>query len=155
MADTATVTWLLGVIAIATSLQTLMLVGAGVMMFRAYRKAIADVRELQREMLPLFDRAHRALDAIEDTTARLRAVDDNVRHAMTQTREATRRGFVRLKNDWWPVIATGRAALAAVRGFRDGRSPNGSQPRALRGSLPAMTDDETRFDYEGGTHARS
>ena len=83
------------VIAIATSVQTLLLMGAAVMMLKAYRKALNQVHELQRQMMPLFDKAERALDAVEDATGRLRAVEDNIRHTVSEARELARRSFSR------------------------------------------------------------
>jgi hypothetical protein len=156
MADTSTVTWLLVVIAIATSLQTLMLMGAAVMMLRAYRNAVDQVRQLEAQVLPLLDKVEGALDAIQDTTQRLRAVDDNIRHTVAETKEVARRSLMRVKADWWPAIATAKAATAAIRAFRR-RRDNVVRLRAVPARpTPALREDEeSRFDYEGGTHVRS
>jgi hypothetical protein len=155
MAETSSVTWLLVVIAVATSLQTLMLIGAALMMLKAYRNVLNRVHALERQMLPLFDKADRALDAVEDATTRLRAVDDKIRHGIAEGRELANRAMNRVKAEWWPAVATARAATAAVRAFR--RRPAGSQLRAVPGRATAAVrqDEESRFDYEGGTHARS
>jgi hypothetical protein len=155
MAETSSVTWLLVVIAVATSLQTLMLIGAALMMLKAYRNVLGRVHALERQMLPLFDKAERALDAVEDATARLRTVDDKIRHTVAEGRELANRAMNRVKAEWWPAVATARAATAAVRAFR--RRPAASQLRAVPGRAAAAIrqDEESRFDYEGGTHARS
>jgi len=124
------------------------------MMFKAYRNVLDKVHALERQMLPLFDKADRALDAVEDATARLRTVDDKVRHTMAEGRELARRTVNRVKAEWWPAVATARAATAAVRAFR--RRPETSRLRAVpaRPTPATRQDDESRFDYEGGTHAR-
>ena len=155
MTDTTSVT-LLAVIAVATALQALMLMGAAVMMLKAYRKAVAELHQLQRQVLPMFDKAERALDAVQDTTARLRAVDDNIRHTVAETKEVARRSLMRVKADWWPAIATAKAATAAVRAFRQRRTNvQGLKAVPSRATRVTKDDEETRFDYEGGTHARS
>jgi hypothetical protein len=156
MADTSSVNVLLVIIAIATSLQTLMLMGAAVMMLKAYRNAVNRVHEMQRQMLPLLDKADRALDAVEEATARMRKVEDNIRHTVEETKEVARRSLMRVKADWWPAIATAKAATAAVRAFRQRRtSPTPLRAVPSRPTPALRQDEESRFDYEGGTHARS
>jgi hypothetical protein len=91
----------LAVMAIASVIQSLILLGAVYIAWRASRQAQQLVDRFERQQLdPLLGHVHGA------AVARARTIEDEVRHALRAT-------SAQVTSRVWPAIALGRAARAA------------------------------------------
>jgi hypothetical protein len=149
VADPSHLSLWLGIIAIATSLQVLMLIGAGIIGLRLYRQASGAIELFQREQLtPIVTRVNTALDDVHEVMGRVKTADENVRRVIERTGERAGQAATRVRAGFWPVVGLGRGVWAAMQAFSRRRH---RFPGRLAGS-----DGEARFAYEGGTyHVRS
>lgn len=115
-------TWL-AILAVASAVQTLMLLAGAVAIARAYRRATAALALVeQRHLAPLSARASLIMDDLQDVTARARHVDDAVRAKLHVLDHAARVAKDAVADRLWPAIGLARAVSAGVRAFTT-RSP--------------------------------
>src|SRR5262245_47562625 len=115
MSDPGNLTTWVAIIAIATGLQTLLLLSAGLGVFLAYRRLTAQIDAIKQEYVaPLSARAHAAIDNVQELVDRVRRVDDQVRETLHRTTERASRVAGKVL---WPVIGLNRGIWAAVTSF--------------------------------------
>jgi hypothetical protein len=109
----------LGIIAVASALQVLLLTGAAVAGAMAYRRATDSADRLRREALdPVVRRLNAVLDDLHEVAGRVQSADDQVRDVVSRTTDRVGQAASIVGARLWPVlgIARGlRAALGAVR----------------------------------------
>jgi hypothetical protein len=107
MTDPSTTEVWLAIMAIASVIQSMVLVGAVYLGWRASRQAERLVERFERQQLdPLLGHVHEAVTDVRAAVARARTIEDDARRA--------RRGVsARVSSRLWPAIALGRAARAA------------------------------------------
>lgn len=109
---------LLGIMAAASVLQALVLIGAGIMGYRLYSRAMQTVREIEeRQVAPLMARVNGILDDVKGVTWRVNdqaaRVDHAIRDTIDRVDEAADRAKLNLR-------AKVRRLLGLVRGIRAG-----------------------------------
>jgi hypothetical protein len=147
MNDLSDITIWVAVLAIATALQTLMLIGMGIVTWRTSRKlqdvatrverdhvvplitraneAVSDVRAIvgrvEREhVVPLVARVNDAVGDLRDVASRVRALDDGVKDTVATATERARDVADVVMQRAWPAYAVGRAAYAMVSALMRG-----------------------------------
>jgi len=135
----------LGIIAMVTLVEFLMLVVAGFLGLRLYRKitdAIDDVKS--QHIAPIAAKVDHMVAEVQDVTARVRRADDAVRAAVGRVEDGVGR-VIGLTKYGWPVVAGWRAVRAAAGAFTHGarRTP----PPTLRSQVAAA------HPTRGGTYA--
>jgi hypothetical protein len=107
MADSEMTNVWLAMMAIASVIQSLILLGAVYIAWRASRQAQQLVDRFERQQLdPLLGHVHGAVTDVRAAVARARTIEDEVRHALRAT-------SAQMTSRVWPAIALGRAARAA------------------------------------------
>lgn len=137
-------TWL-ALIALASMIQTLVVVGLLVGAYRFYRRTEDRIDRIQREhVAPVAARAHAVLDKVEDVMDRLRSIDDRVERALA--RAGDRLGLVTAvaRRKFWPVVGLVRGLRIGWATFTERRPESGRTTQADR-------EADRRFTYEGGT----
>jgi hypothetical protein len=128
-------TWL-AVMAIATVVQTLLLIGIAVAAWVAMSRATEAIRQIEeRHLLPLGARVHQVADDVQEVITRVRRADDAVRSQLTRLDSAAHVAGHAIGAKVWPVVGISRAVAAAVRAFssRSGSpSPSTGTPRVAR-----------------------
>lgn len=134
--DTGAITVWLAVIAVASVVQVALLISAAVAGLIAYRRASAAVELLRRQTLdPVVQRVNTVLEDFHDVAGRVRAVDDQVRDAMSRTAGRVGQATSLVGTKVWPVLGLARglwAAVDALRGRRGSHPPAPRGPRAVR-----------------------
>jgi hypothetical protein len=131
MASPADVVFWLGVIAVATSVQTLLLVAAAIAGWRVYRNTSAALERFERDhVAPSVARLNSTLDDVRDVASRVRSVDDRVRHALSSTGARAVRAASHVQSGIWPVFGLGRGLWAAVSAFTRRRESSAEAWRA-------------------------
>lgn len=88
MVDLTTTNWLLGIMAVVSVLEALLLIGLAVGGFIAYRRVMTLVNELeQRRIAPLAAKVNAILDDVQAVTARVQEQAVRVDHAINGTIE--------------------------------------------------------------------
>ena len=86
MVNLETTNWLIGVIAVATALQTLIILGAAFVGFRAYRQMQTTIADLEsRHIEPLRHRVDDILEDVQTIAARVSNQTERVDRAITGT----------------------------------------------------------------------
>lgn len=107
-------TWL-AILAVASAVQTLMLVAGAVAVLLAYRRATTALASLeQRHLAPISARASLIMDDLQDVTARARHVDDVVRAKLQGLETAAKVTKDVVVDRLWPVIGMARAVSAGL-----------------------------------------
>jgi ElaB/YqjD/DUF883 family membrane-anchored ribosome-binding protein len=115
-------TWL-AILAIAGALQSLLLLGAALGLFRIYRRTVSALEALeQRHLAPLSARAALIMDDLQDVSARVRNVDDAVRAKLQGLDAAAAIAKDVVRDRLWPVVGVARAVGAGLRVFTN-RTP--------------------------------
>lgn len=131
----------LGIIASVTVLEFVMLIVAGVMIMRLYRKITVTIDEVkQQHIAPLAAKVDHIVAQVQDVTDRVKRADASVRATVGRVEDVASRvlGVARYA---WPVTAGWRAVGAAVATFvNGGRSTRTSAPTAL---APRRTGTES------------
>jgi uncharacterized protein YoxC len=148
-ADLGTTNAWLAVIAIASLVQSLVIIGLVVAVFRLVRRTESAVEEVKREYLdPITTRTNKVIGEVEDALARFRSMDDRVSGAIHKTSEGLSAVATVAKQRFWPVVGVVRGLRAIAGAVADRRR----QSRAL---VELDQDAQQRFSYEGGSHART
>lgn len=88
MVDLTTTNWLLGIMAVVSVLEALLLIGLAVGGFIAYRRVMTLVNELEhRRIAPLAAKVNAILDDVQAVTARVQEQAVRVDHAINGTIE--------------------------------------------------------------------
>lgn len=84
--DFATTNLLLGIMAVVSALEALLLIGVGVAAFAVYRRVMALVTGIeQRQVAPAMARVNAILDDVKDVTAKVKKETERVDHAIRST----------------------------------------------------------------------
>jgi hypothetical protein len=122
--DTTNV-WL-AILAVAVSVQTLLLVGGAIALFRAYRTTADAIERIeQRHVAPLAARVATVADEIQDVTARVRHLDDAVRAKVRHLDDVAHVAGRAVAQRAWPIVGAVKAVSAGLRAFT---SPASSTP---------------------------
>jgi len=118
MTDPANISLWLALIAVASLVQSTILVGVAIMAWRASRQAQNAIKRFERQQFePLMGRVHGAVDDVRQAVTRARAIEVEVRQAVAATTQS-------VAGRLWPVIATGRAVQAAMSTLRRPARPS-------------------------------
>lgn len=148
-ADLGTTNAWLAVIAIASLVQSFVIIGLLVMVFRLVRRTESAVAEVKREYLePITTRTNKVIGEVEDALARFRSMDDRVSGAIHRTSEGLSAVAGVARRRFWPVVGVVRGIRAIAGAIADRRR----QTVAL---VKLDQDAQQRFSYEGGSHAGS
>jgi hypothetical protein len=122
-------TWL-AVMAIATVVQTLLLVAVAVAAWVALSRASDALRQIEeRHLLPLGARVHAVADDVQEVITRVRRADDAVRSQLGRLDSAAHVAGHAIGTKVWPVVGLSRAVAAAFRAFSSPSSrPSSSSP---------------------------
>ena len=107
MTDLGNINIWLALIAVASLIQTAMLVAAVYVAWRASRQAKEMVERFERQQLdPLMGHVHAAVTDVREVVARARTIEHDVRDKVRET-------SAQMTSRVWPAIAAGRAVRAA------------------------------------------
>lgn len=121
MTDTSTINIWLGILAIATLLQTLFMFGVAFIAWRSARQVREVADRIERQHVePLVARVNAAIDDVRDMAARARTMDDNVRSTVASATSTARDAADRVAGTVWPAYALGRAVYTTVASFLRG-----------------------------------
>jgi len=116
--DLGTTNVWLAVLAVASALQTALLLGGAIGGYLVYRKTSQAIDRLeQRHLEPISARVSLMMDDIQDMTARARRVDDVVRAKLNGVEGAVREVGHVVGDRLWPVVGIARAVRAGMRAF--------------------------------------
>ena len=161
-ADLGTTNVWLALIAIASILQLLIVIGLLIGSYRLFRRLEKSVDRISDELIaPVSVRAHKFLDEAEDLMARARSFDDGVRRTLSRVGDGVDVASAVMKTRFWPVIGLLRGVKAGLSTLK--KSPAAPASRQARAKVTRLTpkdasdvEAEERFAYEGGaSHARS
>jgi hypothetical protein len=161
-ADLGTTNVWLALIAIASILQLLIVIGLLIGSYRLFRRLEKSVDRISDELIaPVSVRAHKFLDEAEDLMTRARSFDDGVRRTLSRVGDGVGIASAVMKTRFWPVIGLLRGVKAGLSTLK--KSPAAPASRHARAKVTRLTpkdasdvEAEDRFAYEGGaSHARS
>jgi hypothetical protein len=141
MVDLSTTNLLLGIMAVVSVLEALLLIGMGVGGFLAYRRVMQLVADLEtRQVEPLRQKVEAILGDVKSVTARVTQQTERVDHAISGTIERVDETAERVKgsvadkvNSAVGVVRGVRAAIVAVLG--NGNDTRHDPPAAASGRL--------------------
>lgn len=144
MPDLSTTNMWLAILAVATVIQVLMLLGGAIVIARVVARANAAAETVERQVRPLTMEAQALVADLREVAARVKRVDDEMHAAahragerLTKATETIGYAGRMVTNRTWPVLGIIRAAQAVVSNMK------------TRGSRKRDRDDEARFAYEG------
>src|SRR3954469_11541072 len=115
MVDLSTTNLLLGIMAAVSVLQALVLIGAGIAGFMAYRRVMQLVNDLEaRQIAPLREKVDAILVDVKTVTARVSQQTERVDHAISGTMERVDETAERVKSSVREKVAQ---ATGVVRGL--------------------------------------
>lgn len=115
--DLGTTNLLLGIIAGVSVLLALVLIGAGIMGWRAYNSLLTTVRELEaRQIAPLVAKVTEILADVKGVTGRVSEQTERVDHAIRGTMDRVDETAERVKEN---VRSQAHRAAGVVAGVRD------------------------------------
>lgn len=121
MSDSTIPAWL-SLIALASLVQVTALVAAVVIVARSARRIETLATEIRREQItPIVERAHHALDDVQDVVARVRAYDEDIRRAVDRAGDRVHQVSDLVRTGSWPLIGLVRGASAAFSVLVNGR----------------------------------
>ena len=116
MVDLHTTNWLLGVMAVASALQTLMIIGVAIVGYRMYRQVSTAVAEVEsRHIEPLRQQVDGILKDVQGITSRVSHRTERVDHAINDTIERVDETAEQLRDSVREKIMR---AAGIVRGIR-------------------------------------
>jgi hypothetical protein len=120
----------LGILAVLSLIQFLIIAGVGFFAYRAYRKAAAAIETVeQRHIAPLRQKAEQVIDEAKGVVDRAQDLVERVRHAEESVAEAVKHaadasgqfvGSMRAKS--WPLVGVVRGVKVAIDAMFNGRS---------------------------------
>lgn len=148
-----TTNWLLGVIALASAVQMLMLIGAAIVGYRLYRQTTEAITELEvRHVAPLRQQVDTILENVHRITARVsdrtERVDDAITDTMGRVDETAERVRHSVREKVWRatgIVRGIRAIIASVLTTEPAHEPAAARGRAESGaarSAVAFTEAE-------------
>jgi hypothetical protein len=164
-ADLSTTNVWLAVIAIASVLQLLLIVGLLVGAVRFFRRIEATIdRITEQHIAPISARANKVIDDMEDVMARVQSFDDGMRRTLSRVGDGVSIATSVMRSRFWPVVGVLKglkAGLASLKRAPGDRAPRRSgkitkfAPARLAPKDASDVEAEQRFAYEGGmSHAR-
>ena len=122
MSDSTIPLWL-SLIALASVLQVTMLTVAVIVVARNARKIQSLAAEIRREQIsPLVERAHHAIDDVQDVVARVRTYDDDLRRAVGRAGDHVHQVSDLVRAGSSPIVGIVRGATAALSVLVNGRN---------------------------------
>jgi vacuolar-type H+-ATPase subunit I/STV1 len=107
---------LLGIMAVVSVLEAVVLIGAGVAIFMVYRRVMELVEGLEaRQIAPAMVRVHAILDDLKEVSAKVREETERVDHAIRTTMDRVDDTADRVRSN---VRATTSRVVGFVRGLR-------------------------------------
>ena len=114
--DLETTNWLLGVLAVASAVQTLLLIGVGIAGYRLYRQVSQTTAELEaRHIAPLRQQLDGILNDVHRITARVSEQTERVDHAISGTIERVDETAERVKYSLHEQVARMTGILRGIR----------------------------------------
>jgi predicted P-loop ATPase/GTPase len=114
--DLETTNWLLGVLAVASAVQTLLLIGVGIAGYRLYQQVSQTTAELEaRHIAPLRQQLDGILNDVHRITARVSDQTERVDHAISGTIERVDETAERVKYSLHEQIARATGILRGIR----------------------------------------
>ena len=111
-----TTNWLLAVIAVASFVQMLAIIGAGIAGYRLYRQTTIAMNELEsRHIAPLRQKVDAIMENVHTVTARVSEQTERADHAITSTIDRVDETAERVKHSVRDKVAR---AVGMVRGVR-------------------------------------
>lgn len=143
---TALTVWV-AVLAVATVVQVLLLIGGAIVAFRKVQRVEARmdtvVGEIRAEMRPIMAQLDGALRDVRDVASRARRIDAQLTAAAGTAARGLEHAKTAMLMRMWPAVGLVRAGAAAFRALRRSAAPRESRQDAL-----ALA----RFVNEGGPH---
>ena len=116
MVNLETTNWLLGVMAVASAVEMLVLIAIGVTGLRLYRRVTATVEELEaRHVAPLRRQVDGILTDVQAIAARVSHQTERVDHAITGTIERVDETTERVKGSVRDKVAHATGVLRGIR----------------------------------------
>lgn len=116
--DLGTTNFWLTLIAIASLGQFVLLIGMGLVAYRAWRTMSQRLDDFQRLQLdPVMGRVNAVLDDAREVIDRVRRADDGVRRALDRTGAAVQWAAWAARSRAWPVVGIIRGVRAALARF--------------------------------------
>ena len=113
--DAGGITVWLAVIGVASVLQVLLLIGAGVAAAVVYRRASRALELVRVQTLnPAIQRLNIVLDDLHDVAGRVQAVDEQVRGAMSRTAGTVGHAATVMGTKFWPVLGVMKSIRTAL-----------------------------------------
>lgn len=129
-ADLETMTRWIAIIAVASAVQTLLLLGAAVAGWVAWRRAMTSIEQIEaRHIAPISARVAAVVDDVQDVTTRIRRADDAMKQRLGDMGGAARFARDVLAERMWPAVGIARAVSAGLRAF-SGPAPVAARPVA-------------------------
>jgi pyrimidine operon attenuation protein/uracil phosphoribosyltransferase len=114
--DLSTTNLLLGIMAVVSVLEALVLIGVVVVGYKLYNRTMQTIQELeQRQVAPLMIRVNGILDDVKEVTERVTAQTERVDHAIKGTIERVDETADRVKEN---VRSRANYVVGVVRGVR-------------------------------------
>jgi hypothetical protein len=128
-ADLEMMTRWIAIIAVASAMQTLLLLGAAVAGWIAWRRAMTSIEQIEaRHIAPISARVAAVVDDVHDVTTRIRRADDVMKHKLGEMGGAARFAKDVLAERMWPAVGIARAVSAGLRAFSSHDSARVARP---------------------------
>src|SRR5690242_17966382 len=112
--DSTSNIWL-AILAVATVVETTVIIAVLVIMARSMQRLTDQVQRLQRDHLePIVGRLNAIADDVQDGIGRLRSADDEIRHVVARGVNGTAQAVRLARNQMWPAFGMVRGAAAVV-----------------------------------------
>jgi len=114
--DLGTTNWLLGVVAVASAIQALFILGAAIFGYRAYRQFSRELAEFEiRHLAPLRSRVDQILTDVHAVTARVSQQTERVDHAINGTFDRVDETAERVKHSVRDKVSRATGVMRGVR----------------------------------------
>jgi hypothetical protein len=141
-AELETMTRWVALLAVASAVQTLLLLGAAIAGWLAWRRAMTSIEQIEtRHLAPISARVAAVVDDLQDVTSRIRRADDMMKHKLQEVGGAARFAKDVLAERAWPAMGVVRAVSAGLRALSRPPVPDAAPRRvatvAIVGGGPA------------------
>jgi hypothetical protein len=144
-ADLEAITRWVALLAIASAVQTLLLLGAVIGGWIAWRRAITSIEQIEtRHLAPFSSRVTALVDDLQDVTARVRRADEAMKLKLQEVGGAARFARDVLAVRAWPAVGVVRAVSAGLRAFSRpaaSRVVGGPAPSRVEGPAPSRVEE--------------